>query len=66
MIRRVAAGAAAAAAALAVTLAPTHAMAQAGTHACPPGESGVVIYYRDPRGWITLDIPLCFSPRLGD
>ncbi len=63
MIRRVTAGVAAAAAALVVTLAPTPAMAQAGVQGCPPGESGVVIYYRDPRGWITIHIPLCFRPR---
>lgn len=63
MIRRLTAAAAATAAALSVTLTPTPAMAQAGVHGCPPGESGVVIYYRDPRGWITIDIPLCFSPR---
>lgn len=61
MIRRLAA-AAATAATLAVVLAPTPALAQAGIGGCPPGESGVTIYYRDPRGWITIDIPLCFGP----
>lgn len=30
---------------------------------CPPGSIGVTVYYRDPRGWITLDIPLCFVIR---
>ncbi len=63
MIRRLTAAVAATAAPLAVTLAPTPALAQVSTGGCPPGYSGVVIYYRDPRGWITLDIPLCFSPR---
>jgi hypothetical protein len=56
---------AAAAVTLALTLAPTPAMAQTELHGCPPGQAGVVIHYRDPRGWITLDIPLCLDPRLG-
>lgn len=62
MIRRVTAAVAATAAALAVTLAPTPAVAQTVVRGCPPGESGVHIYYQDPRGWITIDIPLCFGP----
>lgn len=61
MIRRLS-SLAVVAAAFAVTLAPTAATAQAGLGTCPPGQSGVTIYYRDPRGWITIDIPLCFGP----
>ena len=66
MIRRLTAAAAAAAAALAVTLAPTPAVAQpqVGAHGCPPGQVGVVVHYQDPRGWITLHIPICFDPRV--
>ena len=64
MIRRLTAAVAATAAALAVTLAPTPAMAQAEAHGCPPGYAGVVVHYRDPRGWITIDIPVCFDPRV--
>lgn len=30
---------------------------------CPPGTFGVVVYYQDPRGWITIHVPLCFGPR---
>lgn len=64
MIRRLAAAGAAAAAAVAVALAPTPAVAQTELHGCPPGYAGVVVHYRDPRGWITIDIPLCFDPRV--
>lgn len=28
---------------------------------CPPGTFGVTVYYQHPQGWITVDIPLCFS-----
>lgn len=62
MMRRLSSFLAATAAVAAVTFAPTPAMAQGGVHGCPPGQSGVVIYYRDPRGWITINIPLCFGP----
>lgn len=57
MIRRIAA-----LAAVGLMAAPTTATAQT-THGCPPGTFGVVVYYQDPRGWITINLPLCFGPR---
>ncbi|MDQ4125777.1 MAG: hypothetical protein M3134_09285 [Actinomycetota bacterium] len=50
-----------AATALAITFAPAPAAAQGVVHGCPPGTFGVTVYYRDPRGWVTVDIPLCFT-----